>query len=80
MQNELYEFCVDALKHIYPEDPDQCNALIYFEEGLSAREWNDNIQGFHVVKANVELARERRRQRELDELRAKVQGMSQKNE
>jgi len=55
MEEELYEFCVDAVKHIYKDDEaKQRYAVARFEEGVDFFDYNGCIQGLSCLISVVE--------------------------
>lgn len=66
LQNELYDFCIECLEHIYPDEMDQICVKSDFEEGIEAMEYNGCIQGLAIIRANNETRKEQRAKRQLE--------------
>lgn len=52
MQVELYDFCVECIKRLYPEDQDLM--ISYFDDGIEAYDWNCCIQTLRCLDANLQ--------------------------
>ena len=64
LQEDLYDFCIECLERIYPDNHKRAKGL--FEDGYNFREYNGCIQSLSTIDSHIRIEK-----KQLEDFKAK---------